>query len=305
MVVAELWAGCRNFQGFLAQYLVPALHERPQLPLMRHKFAPWRRWSGPDSLFVMSMAVKFLKLVATIFGVLLLTVYFVRAYDTRNMPPLGPEYRIEFEHEFDAAQEAHIDWQAYLEIERKLALELEEKMGADPRAGSLVDRYVAGSLTSPGNYANNWNLSYARAVPGSHGVAVLLHGLSDSPYSMRSTADTLVAAGFSVVVPRMPGHGFAVAGLLQARWEDWTAVVRIAVRHATQLPGGDRQLLLVGYSNGGLMAVDYALRCEELDDLPCPDGLVLLSPAIAVTPLAAAANLHAAISWMPYFEKAK
>jgi alpha-beta hydrolase superfamily lysophospholipase len=251
------------------------------------------------------MVVKFLKLISAILAVLLLTIYFVRAYDMRNMPPLGPEYRIEFENEFDASQEAQTDWQAYLEIERKLALELEEKMVADPRAGSLVDRYVTGSLTFPGNYANNWNLSYARAVPESRGVAVLLHGLSDSPYSMRSTADTLVAAGFSVVVPRMPGHGFAVAGLLQARWEDWTAVVRIAVRHAMQLPGGDRQLLLVGYSNGGLMAVDYALQCEELDDLPCPDGLVLLSPAIAVTPLAAAANLHAAISWMPYFEKAK
>jgi hypothetical protein len=30
-----------------------------------------------------------------------------------------------------------------------------------------------------------------------------------------------------------------------------------------------------------------------------------MSPAIAVTPLAAATNMHSAISWMPYFEKAK
>jgi len=60
-------------------------------------------------------------------AVLLLTVYFVRAYDMRNMPALGPEYRVEFEHEFDASQEDLVDWSAYLEIEKKLAIELEEK----------------------------------------------------------------------------------------------------------------------------------------------------------------------------------
>ena len=253
----------------------------------------------------MSLLVKFFKLAATILGVLLLTVYFVRAYDSRNLPPLGPEYRIEFEHEFDASQEAHVDWSAYLEIESKLANELEQQILSEARAGSPVDRFSTDSLTFPGRNAVNWNLSYEMSVPAARGVAVLLHGLSDSPYSVRSTAEALVRAGYNVVVPRMPGHGFAVGGLLQARWEDWAAVVRIAVRHAMQLPGSERQLLLGGYSNGGLMALDYALQCAEAGNLPCPDGLVLLSPAIAVTPLAAAANLHAAISWMPYFEKSK
>ena len=64
-------------------------------------------------------------------AVLLLTVYFVRAYDMRNMPALGPEYRVEFEHEFDASQEDLVDWSAYLEIEKKLAIELEEKIHND------------------------------------------------------------------------------------------------------------------------------------------------------------------------------
>ena len=238
-------------------------------------------------------------------AVLLLTIYFVRAYDSRNMPPLGPEYRVEFEHEFDASREAQVDWSAYLDIESKLAIELGEKIRSEVRGDSPVDRYSTASLTFPGNYASNWNYSYEMPASVPRGVAVLLHGLSDSPYSMRATAQALAEAGYNVVVPRMPGHGFAVGGLLQARWEDWAAAVRIAVRHAMQLPGSDQQLLLGGYSNGGLMAVDYALRCEDFDDLPCPDGIVLFSPAIAVTRLAAAANLHTVISWMPYFEKSK
>ncbi len=253
----------------------------------------------------MSIIVKIVKWLAAMLAVLLLTIYFVRAYDSRNMPQLGPEYRIGFEYEFEESQEADVDWAAYLEIENRLAQELEDEIDSDTRPDSLVDRYSADSLTFPGKYPSNWNRSYELSVTEPQGVAVLLHGLSDSPYSMLSTAQALAGAGYNVVVPRMPGHGFAVGGLLEARWEDWAAAARIAVRHAVSLQGGDQQLLLVGYSNGGLMAIDFALDCGEVEDLPCPDGLVLMSPAIGVSPLAAAANLHAAISWIPYFEKSK
>jgi len=252
-----------------------------------------------------SIVIKTSKWIVSVLSMLVLVVYFVRAFDSRGMPALGSEYRIEFEHEFDASQEGRTDWSAYLAIENKLAIELEEKIDRDTRPDSLVDRFSADSLTFPDNYHTNWNRSYEMSAASPRGVAVLLHGLTDSPYSMLSTARTLVDAGYDVVVPRMPGHGFAVGGLLQARGEDWTAAVRIAVRRAMELQGSDQPLLLVGYSNGGLMAVDYALQCDEIADMPCPDGLVLLSPAIAVTPLAAVTNWHAAISWAPYFEKFK
>ena len=253
----------------------------------------------------MSIIVKISKWIVVVLAILLLTIYFVRAFDSRSMAALGPEYRIEFEHEFDASQEGQTDWSAYLAIEDKLAIELAEKIDSDARPDSLVDRFSADSLTFPDNYHANWNRSYEMSAASPRGVAVLLHGLTDSPYSMLSTARTLVDAGYNVVIPRMPGHGFAVSGLLQARREDWAAAVRIAVRRAMTLQGGDQRLLLVGYSNGGLMAVDYALRCGEIADLPCPDGLVLLSPAISVTPLAIFTNWHAAVSWLPYFEKFK
>jgi len=253
----------------------------------------------------MSILIKASTWVATVLTVLLLTVYFGRAFDARNMPDLGAEYRIAFEHEFDASQEAQTDWLAYLAIEDELAIELDEKIDKNARPDSLIDRFSAGSLTFPGNYSGNWNRSFEISVPSPRGVAVLLHGLTDSPYSMLATAQTLAGAGYSVIAPRMPGHGFAVGGLLQARWEDWTAAVRIAVRHAAKQAASEQSLLLAGYSNGGLLAVDYALRCDDVEDLPCPDGLVLLSPGIAISPFAAVTNWHAAVSWIPFFEKFK
>jgi len=245
------------------------------------------------------------KWIVTVVAVLLLTIYFGWAVDSRGMMQLAPEHRIEFENEFKARHEDDTDWAEYLAIEKRLSIELDEKIPSEDRSDNLVDRYSAGSLTYPGNLPSNWNYSYEMSVPSARGVAVLLHGLSDSPYSMLATAQSLAGAGYNVVIPRMPGHGFAVGGLLQARWEDWTAAVRIAIQHATTLPGGDKSLLLGGYSNGGLLAIDYALSCDEMDDMPCPDGIVLMSPAIAVSKAAIVTGSHPAISWLPYFEQFK
>jgi alpha-beta hydrolase superfamily lysophospholipase len=246
---------------------------------------------------------RFGKWVVTVVSVLLLTIYFGWAFDSRGMLQLGPEHRIQFEQEFSASREDETDWAEYLQIENRLAIELEERIAGEERSDSLVDRYSPSSLSYPGNFPSNWNRSYKMSVPSPRGVAVLLHGLTDSPYSMLATAQTLAGAGFNVVVPRMPGHGFAVGGLQQARWEDWTAAVRIAIRHAKTLPGGDKSLLLGGYSNGGLLAIDYGLACDEMDDMPCPNGIILMSPAIAVSKAAIVTNLHPAISWMPYFDQ--
>ena len=243
--------------------------------------------------------------LATVLAVLVLTIYFGRAFDARTMPQLGPEHRIEFAEEFNASMEGDTDWVTYLAIEDKLAVELEERIPSQSRPDSPADRYFADSLVHPDNFDGNWNHSYELRVPSPRGVAVLLHGLTDSPYSMLATAQTLAGAGYNVIAMRMPGHGYAVSGLLQARWEDWTAAVRIAVRQAVQIPAADESLLLVGYSNGGLLAVDYALQCDTADGLPCPDGLVLMSPGMAITSAAAVMNWHAALSWVPYFEQFK
>lgn len=229
-------------------------------------------------------------------------IFLLRAMDSQDLPDLGPEHRIQFDSEFTAPREHQTDWKAYLAIEDALAGELETRIQAGRSNGSKLDRYAAQSLTYPGRFDGNWNRSYELAAAVPRGVAVLLHGLSDSPYSMLATAEALVGAGFNVVVPRMPGHGFAVGGLLQARQVDWAAAVRIAVRHAIELPAGDQSLVMVGYSNGALTAIDYALYCTELG-MRCPDRLILISPAIAVTPLAAIGNWHSIVSWTGYFEK--
>ncbi len=229
--------------------------------------------------------------------------YVAWAFSARQMADLAPEHRVEFSAEFQARHEASTDWQAYLAIEDRLAEELISRVEALPRAAGLLDRHSSQGLTHPESLAVNWNRSYEARAESPRGVAVLLHGLSDSPYSMRATAETFLDVGFSVVVPRMPGHGFAVGGLRQSRWEDWTATVRLAVARARELVDEDEPLVMVGYSNGALLATDYALRCEHYSSLGCPDRLVLFSPAFSVSRAGALTNLHSLVSWLPLFEK--
>ena len=257
----------------------------------------------PDTIFRMQTLTRLLTRTAAVIAAIALVVYVVRAFDARKCPDLGAEYRIHFDSEFQASDEANTDWDAFLKIEDELAEELDRKIDPDLRPDSLLDRYSETSLTNPNKFDGDWNRSFELTAATPTGVAVMLHGLSDSPYSMLSTAQSTVGAGYNVIVPRMPGHGFAVGGMLQARWEDWAATLRIAIRRAIEIRKPGQPLLIVGYSNGGLLALDYALRCRDDDELPCPDRIILLSPAIAVSPAAVVTNLHSAISWIPYFEK--
>ncbi len=246
------------------------------------------------------------KLIRRTFAALFIvtvTIYFVWAFGARQMLDLGPEHRLEFDNEFEVSQEASTDWQRYVAIEQELADELARAVEIHTRTGSLIDRHNVRGLTNARNVDAMLNRSYERSAASPRGVAVLLHGLSDSPYSMLTTAETLVDAGFNVVAPRLPGHGYAVGGLKHANWEDWTAVVRIAVARAIDSVGDELPLILVGYSNGGLLAIDYALRCEQYANLVCPARIVLMSPAIALSRAAMVTNMHSLVSWLPFFEK--
>ena len=68
-----------------------------------------------------------------------------------------------------------------------------------------------------------------------------------------------------------------------------SSAVRMAAKDLRRRAGPDVPLYFVGFSTGAALSVEYSLARLEGEDLPRPDGLLLLSPAIGVDPLAAAA----------------
>jgi alpha-beta hydrolase superfamily lysophospholipase len=102
----------------------------------------------------------------------------------------------------------------------------------------------------------------------------------------------------------MPGHGTVPAGLTDVRWEDWAAATRLAVREARRRVPVPAPLHLVGFSNGGALAVQYALDAIEDPQLPRADRLVLLTPMIGITRFARFAGLAGLPALLPPFANA-
>ncbi len=169
-----------------------------------------------------------------------------------------------------------------------------------------ANRYDRRSRSHPSRLGQDANRTF-EIVPAGEvvGGALLIHGLTDSPYSMRAVGDTLKAGGYYGLALRMPGHGTVPAGLTTVVWEDWLAAVRLGVRHVRQRIGPDKPLVLVGYSNGGALVLKYALDQIEAGDTLPHTRLALISPMIGVQPFAWMARVISLLGPIPYFEKAR
>ncbi|MEM8883815.1 MAG: alpha/beta fold hydrolase [Planctomycetota bacterium] len=176
----------------------------------------------------------------------------------------------------------------YLALEDRLFEELQRKVydEAPDETRSDVNRYTRGSRADPTRWERDWNRTFILEPETPRAGALLIHGLSDSPYSMKHIATRLQKAGVLAVGMRMPGHGTAPVGLTNVRWEDMATAVRIGMRYLQERLG-DKPRYLIGYSNGGALSVEYALASVEDESLPSVSGVVLLSPMIGVSPAAA------------------
>ena len=144
-----------------------------------------------------------------------------------NRPDLSVWHTVELDEEFTADSPV-ATFAEYLRLEDRLFAQLEEAVyapTADAKA-SRIDRYQRGSHSDPGRWPRDWNRSFEINAPDPAVGVLLLHGMSDSPYSMRTLAQRLHDAGASVVGLRIPGHGTAPSGLVHVEWEDMAAAVQ-------------------------------------------------------------------------------
>ena len=254
-----------------------------------------RRW--------LSRAIKAALALAVVAFALLLAWAFL----SRQMPALQPWHTTQLEAEFTRADSDRVtDLAGYLAQEERLFAELDQKIYQRGSAdGTAFSRYLAGGPQDPAWPQRNWNRSFELVPEHIRGGALLLHGLTDSPYSLREVAQTLYREGYYVLGLRLPGHGTIPAALTTVYWEDWVAASRLGARHVQKRIGRKQPMLIAGYSNGGGLAVKYALDALEDESLPAPDQLVLFSPEISISRAGAIANSHKLLSFLPYFAQFK
>jgi carboxylesterase len=101
---------------------------------------------------------------------------------------------------------------------------------------------------------------------------VVSHGFTGAPLSMRPWADHLAAAGFSVRLPRLPGHGTVWPDLNRTRWTDWYGEIR---RAYLELVERCDVVFACGLSMGGTLVTRLAE--EFADGATGVGGLVLVN----------------------------
>ena len=118
----------------------------------------------------------------------------------------------------------------------------------------MSDRFPAEPYSAPG---------------GPHG-ALVLHGFTGNPSSMRGVAEALAAAGFAVELPRLPGHGTSVEDMLTTSFTDWSAAVEESY---LELAGRTASMVVVGLSMGGTLAAWVTARNPGVAGLVAINGM--------------------------------
>lgn len=101
---------------------------------------------------------------------------------------------------------------------------------------------------------------------------LLVHGFTGSPASMVPWGRELAAEGWTVRVPRLPGHGTRWQDMNVTTWHDWYAEVDGALR---ELQSRCARVFVMGLSMGGTLTLRLA---EEHGDAIA--GIVLVNPSV-------------------------
>lgn len=108
---------------------------------------------------------------------------------------------------------------------------------------------------------------------GGRRIGVLVqHGFTGNPASMRPWAEDLVARGYAVEMPLLPGHGTRWQDLNKTTWADWYEAVDVAV---DKLRAENDVVVAVGLSMGGALCL--RLAADRGEDLA---GIVIVNPAV-------------------------
>jgi alpha-beta hydrolase superfamily lysophospholipase len=253
-----------------------------------------------------SKLLALLKLVVVLAVLGVFGLLAVRAWDSQRGPPLAAWHKYAPD-DLTAREIAKLDWAGYLKAEAALfdQVRAEVTKRLEPEQRIMSNRYFDGSPIYPGKFKTDWNRSYVLEPAGTPvGAVVLLHGLTDSPYSLRHIARRYREHGWVAVAIRLPAHGTVPAALADVDWEDWSEATRLAVREARRRIGPSAPLHIVGFSNGGALAMKYALDALGDASLSRPDRLILVSPMIGVTELARFAGVFGWPAVFPRFARA-
>jgi len=107
-------------------------------------------------------------------------------------------------------------------------------------------------------------------------AAVLVHGLTDSPFIMKDVASILFKQGYDVFAVLLIGHGTQAEDLFTVKKEQWQMQINQAARMMAPRASNGK-ILLAGFSMGGALVTSEVLRHPGRYS-----ALVQISPALSL-----------------------
>lgn len=101
--------------------------------------------------------------------------------------------------------------------------------------------------------------------------ALVLHGFTGNPTSMRGIAEALAEAGFTVELPLLPGHGTKVEDMIPTTFDDWIAHAEATYQ---DLAARCEQVVVIGLSMGGALTAWLGSDHPEIAGLVCINAVV-------------------------------
>ncbi len=110
------------------------------------------------------------------------------------------------------------------------------------------------------------------SADGSDVGVLVVHGFTGAPQSMRGLAEAFAAAGFTVDLPLLPGHGTSVDDMITTTWADWSGAAEAAYE---ALAARTSKVVVAGLSMGGALTAWLAARHPEIAGIVCINPVVV------------------------------
>jgi carboxylesterase len=112
-------------------------------------------------------------------------------------------------------------------------------------------------------------------------AVLLLHGLTGTPVDMLYMKHALVAEGYTVSAPLLPGRGTKPSDMFGLCWEDW---MKSALDAYDELARDHQNVVVGGLSAGATMTLDIALRRKPSAVVLCATALGMGNPIAYLAP---------------------
>lgn len=106
---------------------------------------------------------------------------------------------------------------------------------------------------------------------------LVVHGFTGSPQTMRGLAEAFGAAGFTVDLPLLPGHGTSIDDMIATGWDDWSGAAEAAY---AALAARCDAVVVAGLSMGGSLTAWLAAHHPEIAGIVCVNPLAVRSQAV-------------------------